>query len=266
MALFFVYHFLLLSFRNLCAIAELTFPVLTPRKSNAAEIRQASMTDSVNSFLQTSIISSKHLRDSRLWVSSSTSLFSSLSVEFPLVKEVQAEITESKWTFTPFLRAWPASLVSNLSLVSWALRVYTWQYTNVKMNASCVCALRHFAFTWGLQNHMFYCNCSLWEFFRKVLHVWDSQHVQVSPNCLRLHLGKGISEFSFMYPTNGVRNAFGPRKCYGTPSFWFSSFLCWITLSDLGQVSKPLWVGFIPPNFWYLMRHRVVMLLPKASI
>lgn len=99
----FVYHFLLPCFHNLCATVELTFPMLTPRKSNAGKIRQASMTDSVNSFFQTSIISSKYLRVSRLWVSRSSSLFSSLSV----VKQVQAEITESKWTFAPFLRAWP---------------------------------------------------------------------------------------------------------------------------------------------------------------
>lgn len=165
----------------ICAIAELTFPVPTPRKSKAGEIRQASMTDTVSSFFQTSIIPSKYLRDSRLWGSSNTSLFPSLSVEFPLVKQVQAGITESKWTFAPFLRAWPASLVSSLSFAGWALRVCTWKYTNGKVNASCVCALRHFAITWGLQDQFCF-NCSLWEFFRKVLCVWNSQHVQVSPN------------------------------------------------------------------------------------
>lgn len=83
--------------------------MLTPRKRNAGEIRQASVTGSVSSFFQTSIIPPKHLRDSRLGVSSSTSLFSSFPMEFPLVKQVQAEITESKWMFAPFLRAWPAS-------------------------------------------------------------------------------------------------------------------------------------------------------------
>lgn len=50
------------------------------------------MTDNVSSFFQTSIISPEYLRGSRLWVSSSTSLFSSLPTEFPLVKQAQAEI------------------------------------------------------------------------------------------------------------------------------------------------------------------------------
>lgn len=154
--------------------------MLTPRKSNAGETRQASMTDSVSSFFQTSIISPEYLRDSRLWVSSSTSLFSLLPTEFPLVKQAQAEIRVQMDICT--LPEGLTCLLGEQPLFGkLSPKVCTWQHTNVKMNANGACALRHFAFTWGLQDHMFYCKCSLWEFFRKVLHVWDSQHVQVSP-------------------------------------------------------------------------------------
>lgn len=50
-------------------------------------LSQASITDSVNSYFQISIIYSKYLKDGMLWVSSSTSLFSSLSMEFPFGKK-----------------------------------------------------------------------------------------------------------------------------------------------------------------------------------
>lgn len=118
------------------------------------------MTDSVSSFFQTSIISPEYLRDSRLWVSSSTSLFSLLPTEFPLVKQAQAEIRVQMDICT--LPEGLTCLLGEQPLFGkLSPEVCTWQHTNVKMNANGACALRHFAFTWGLQDHMFYCKCSL---------------------------------------------------------------------------------------------------------